>query len=319
MEGPHITHADIRSFAEDKVNLSKDGVREYRDQVNNLRDELARHIAGTPGFGLVKMLHAGSVAKGTALSTINDLDVAVYVKKEEAPDEKSIIEWMRRLLIEAYPQKDPVDFTSSPHCVKIHFRTTGLNVDVVPIIHEGGDDDYGHLVDKDDGRRLRTNVKLHLEFIRKRKDTSPHFAQVVRLLKWWAKQLKDKNPEFKCKSFLIELLVARMLDSGTDLSDYPKAMEEFFNWMSRTGLEDRVAFDDYCPADKIPRSGDVIEVLDPVNPRNNVTDRYFTNHRDALIRAAEDASDAIREARYSSTKDRAVERWRVVLGPSFRG
>ena len=316
----HVGHADIRSFAEDKVDLRSDHVSKYRDQVDNLRDELARHIADTPGFGLVKMLHAGSVAKGTALSNINDLDVAVYVKKEEAPvAEQDLVGWTRDLLVEAYPTKDPGDIESCRRCVRIHFRTSGLDVDVVPIIHEGGDDDYGHLVDKQDGGIVRTNVKLHLEFIRKRKAASPHFAPVVRLAKWWARQQKEQDPEFKCKSFLIELLVARMADSGADLGDYEAALEEFFNWTVRTGLETRVAFEDYSPAGGLPRSGDAIEVLDPVNPDNNVARLYSEDDRDALVRASQDASDAIREARYSTTKGRAVERWQAVLGPSFRG
>ncbi|MGW0103556.1 hypothetical protein, partial [Nocardia sp. NPDC003354] len=58
-----------------------------RQQVNTLRDKLTSHIAENPGFSLVKMLHAGSVAKGTALRTVNDFDVAVYVRNDEAPEQ----------------------------------------------------------------------------------------------------------------------------------------------------------------------------------------------------------------------------------------
>ena len=64
MRDPIITHADILSFAEARVNLPSESKRRHREQVNNLREELERHIADNPGFGLVKMLHAGSVAKG---------------------------------------------------------------------------------------------------------------------------------------------------------------------------------------------------------------------------------------------------------------
>lgn len=38
---------------------------------------LEKKIEEDPDYALVKMLHAGSVAKGTALKTVNDLDVAV--------------------------------------------------------------------------------------------------------------------------------------------------------------------------------------------------------------------------------------------------
>ena len=317
-----ITHAEILSFAEARVNLPSDSKRQYREQVNNLRKELERHIADNPGFGLVKMLHAGSVAKGTALYTVNDLDVAVYVTVDQTlVDERRVVSWMGERLREAYPNKDPNDFdTRSPHCVKIHFRVSGLDVDVVPVIYEGDENDYGYLIDKDTGEELLTSVPRHLEFIHKRKvANSEHFAQVVRLVKWWARQRKEENSAFKCKSFLLELLVAHLADSGMKLNDYPQALKQFFNYIVTTGLEKRVAFGDYYSASTLPDpTGASIEVFDPVNAENNVTNRYSVDDRNALVEAAGEAADAIREAFYATTKERAVESWQVVLGSSFR-
>ena len=321
MRDPFVTHTDILSFAEAQVNLPSDSKSKYRKQVNNLREGLARHIADYPGFGLVKMLHAGSVAKGTALSTINDLDAAVYVKRDQTPvDEKEVVPWVGERLREVYPQKDPSDIdTGSPHSVRIHFRTSGLDVDVVPVLYEGDEHDRGYLIDKYTGERLLTSIKLHLEFIRRRKESNPiHFAQVVRLVKWWANLRKDENPAFKCKSFLLELLVAHLADSGMELKNYPQALEQFFSYIVKTGLEERVAFDDYYSIDTLPNStGNAIEVFDPVNAENNVTGRYSVSDRDALVEAAEEAADAIQEASYSTTRKRAVESWQIVLGPSF--
>ena len=320
MEEPLVAHADVRAFAEDHVNLPADYARRYRAQVESLKTGLEAHIADKPGFGLVKMLNAGSVAKGTALRSINDLDVAVYVKKDGAPaKEKDLVDWIRELLIEVYPSKSAGDFESRERCVRINFRQSGLDVDVVPIIHDGGKGDSGYLVDKHTGERTYTDVNCHLRFIRVRKGRDPNFAQVVRLAKWWAKQRKDENPEFKCKSFMVELMVARMVDAKAQLGDYPSALEQFFSWMARTGLEEQVAFADNYQTAGLPRSKDPISVLDPVNPDNNVASRYSIGDREALVGAAQDAADAIREAYYSSTKSRAVERWQAVLGPSFRG
>ena len=317
MEGPLVTHADMRAFAEDHVNLPADHARRYRAQVETLKKGLEDHIADKPGFGLVKMLNAGSVAKGTALRNINDLDVAVYVKKDGAPArEEDLVDWMRELLIEVYPLKSAEDFESLERCVRINFRQSGLGVDVVPIIHDGGKGDSGYLVDKHTGEKTYTDVKYHLKFIRDLKGRDPNFAQVVRLVKWWAKQRKDEDSEFKCKSFMVELLVARMVDAKAKLSDYPSALRQFFSWMARTGLEEQVAFNGQTGG---LRSKDPISVLDPVNPDNNVASRYSISDREALVRAAQDAASAIREAYYSSTKRRAVERWQAVLGPSFRG
>ena len=295
---PFVSHADVLAFAERRVNLPPDSVREYKDQVGHLRECLAQIISGNLGFDLVKILYAGSVAKGTALSTINDLDVAVYLEKSQVPvDEKDAVKWTAERLREAYPQKQPGDVECHDHCARIAFKGTGLDVDVVPIIYERKDD-WGHLVDKDTGEKLRTNVRLHLDFIRKRKGQNPHFAQIVRLAKWWAKQRKDEDPGFKCKSFLLELLAARMSDSGSELGDYALALEEFFSYIVKTGLEERVAFHDYYPAEAVPSSaGAAVEVLDPVNPHNNVTGGYSAGHRDALVEAAEEASMTTNAAR----------------------
>ncbi len=59
---PEIEHHDLVLFADQKVNLKKDEVDDQRAQVNRLRDRIEAKIAVTPGYGLVKSLHAGSVA-----------------------------------------------------------------------------------------------------------------------------------------------------------------------------------------------------------------------------------------------------------------
>lgn len=319
----HITHVYVARFAADRVNLPADLAKEYREQVNRLLERLATHIAQNPGFALVKMLHAGSVAKGTALRTINDLDVAVYVKKEEAPiRDEELVPWLAERLREANPNMKPEQFdVSQPHCVKVRFRGSGLDVDVVPVLYEGAENDIGYLIDKNTGERLRTSIPLHLQFIRARKSAHPdHYAQVVRLIKWWASHRKAENAAFKCKSFMVELLVAYWADRDGIMSDYPRAMEAIFSHMVKTGLEERIAFTDYYPASRLPRpTGAAIELFDPVNPSNNVAEKYTAADRDVLVRAAEGAADAISEAYYATTKARAVECWQIVLGPAFQG
>ncbi len=323
MPNPIITHTDIAEFSESHVNLPSDLATLYREQVNRLRKRLEKHIAENPGFAVVKMLHAGSVAKGTALRSINDLDVAIYVSKEATPTrEEDLVPWIGQRLREAYSKLSPdqIDDTQ-PHCVTIHFEKPDLDIDVVPVLYEGEANDIGYLVSRHTGERILTSIPLHLDFIRKRKGVCPvDYAQIVRLLKWWAVQQKELDPEFKCKSFLLELITAHLLDGGEELSDYPGALDHVFTYMVRSGLEERIAFTDYYPKSKLPGpTGNAIEIFDPVNPENNITDKYETEDRERLVFAAEKAADAISEARYSTTKSRAVERWQEVLGPSFRG
>jgi hypothetical protein len=318
---PIITHDDLVGFAARAVNLPREVAQSHRDQVNTLRERLELHIDENPGFSLVKMLHAGSVAKGTALGTVNDLDVAVYVRKDDAPTgEAELVGWMAERLREAYGKLINADqIQPGTNCVTITFVGSGLSVDVVPVLYEGDPDDRGYLIAKDTGDRLLTSVRLHLRFIRARKHAHPDdYAQVVRFVKWWARQRKLAAPAFKCKSFMVELLVAHLADQGLDLTSYPQALEEVFGYIVKTGLAERIAFTDYYPAAKLPGpTGAAIDIVDPVNPANNIAYRYSTAERDRIVEAADGALGAITEARYATTKAQAVACWQVVLGPSF--
>ena len=53
--------------------------------------------------------------------------------------------------------------------------------------------------------------------------------------------------------------------------------------------------------------------------QNNVAADYSDNDRQKIVSAAQDALEAISEARYATTRGRAIQRWQDVLGPSFRG
>ena len=74
MHEPYIQHSEVNSFALQKVNVPHDILLEYRAQVTYLRETLTKYIQDHPHYDLVKVLHSGSAAKGTALKTLNDMD-----------------------------------------------------------------------------------------------------------------------------------------------------------------------------------------------------------------------------------------------------
>ena len=321
---PHITHDTLASYAVQRVNLPSADAQKYRKQVRNLRDQLEKKIAADQDYGLVKMLHSGSVRKGTALKTTSDMDVAVYVKADAAPtgSDGDLIPWMKERLKEAFSQLNDNQFEEQDHCVTLTFVGSGLSVDAVPVIYEGQPDNLGYLVNKNTGDRLLTSVSRHIEFIKARKDKHPEdFAQVVRLTKWWVKEMKRKHGDnFRFKSFMVELILAHLSDKGQKFDDYVAALEAFFDYVLDTELKDRVAFTDFYAASKLPASnGAVIEIFDPVNADNNVAQRYTETHRKLIVDAAEQAADAIAEAHYSDTKSRAINLWQTVLGSTFKG
>ncbi|MGH3280534.1 MAG: CBASS oligonucleotide cyclase [Trebonia sp.] len=318
---PQVTHRDLVSFADDKVNLKKSEVDDQRAQVNRLRDRIEIKIATTPGYGFVKALHAGSVAKGTALRNANDRDLAVYVKAEQAPEETpKLVNWVRDLVVDAYPAMREDQIVATTNCVNVRFAGSGLDVDVVPVLYEGEPNDVGCLVSKDDGTKLHTSVRQHLDFIRGRKKTYPKdLAQLIRFTKWWARQQQRRDGEFKCKSFMLELLWVHLADGGLELGDYTLALERFFAFIANGGLDGQIAFTDFHPASELPARGSApIQILDPVNFGNNVAEHYEAAHRDRLVAAAQDAFDAISTAYYEPIGGQAVELWQDVLGTSFK-
>jgi tRNA nucleotidyltransferase (CCA-adding enzyme) len=267
-------------------------------------------------------LHSGSVAKGTALRSVNDLDVAVYVKAGSAPaDDNELQPWLADRLREANPNMNADQFEPQDHCVKVHFKGSGLDVDVVPVIYEGAENDCGFLVRKNSGERVMTSVTLHLKFMRDRKAKyGEDFKQLVRLIKWWKKMVLRNDSDFRFKSFMIELICAHLADSGVALGDYPNAMSEFFTYVVKTELCERIVFTDNYAASAVPAStGAAIEVIDPVNAENNVAKNYYNSDRKKIVDAAHAALDALGEAAFATTRGEAIECWQDVLGPSFKG
>ncbi|HTW09942.1 MAG TPA: CBASS oligonucleotide cyclase [Acidimicrobiales bacterium] len=317
-----IGHPQVNSFCMSRVNLPKDIADKHRAQVKRLRERLEKKIDDDPSFDLVKMLHAGSVAKGTALRTVNDLDVAVYVKAGSAPkDDSDLQPWLADRLREANPNMGNDQFIPQEHCVKVSFRGSGLDVDMVPVLYEGDAADCGYLVRKNSGERVMTSIPRHLEFIRARKTKyGDDFKQLVRLVKWWRNVEAKADADFRFKSFMIELLWARLADNGVILCDYPSALEAFFTYLVKSELRERIFFTDYYRSSQLPGpTGNPIEVFDPVNPENNVAINYTTKGRSQIVSAAGRALDALGEARYAVTKGDEIDCWQDVLGPSFQG
>lgn len=316
----HVDHTDIVRFAQEKVNLPKDKADEYRAQARRLREKLDSYLAEHPSFSLRKMLLSGSLAKGTALRSLNDIDVACYIEGANAPsDVPALLTYLAERLRSAYPNFSPDQVKPQTYSVTVSFRGTGLDVDVVPILYSGDANWYGNLVSQEDGSFLRTCIPRHLEFIRKRKQAHDgDFAQVVRLIKQWARLMKAERAGFRLKSFMIELILAKLSDQGLSFADYPEALQHFFTYVARSNLRERVVFTDYYSASKVAALSDRVQIVDPVNEINNVSRLYTTANADLIIDAALEAGDAIDAALAAPTKQETVTYWRKVFGPSFQ-
>jgi hypothetical protein len=315
----HVGHDEIATFAQDKVNLPKDKADEYRAQARRLKEKLEGYLSEHPDFTLKKMRLSGSLAKGTALRSLNDIDVSCYISGADAPkDVQALLDYLAERLRRAFPNFSPDQVQPQTYSVRVSFRGSGLDVDVVPILYDDDPLWYGNLVSQDDGSFLKTSIPLHLEFAAKRKRTQEkHFAQVVRLVKFWAKRAKQDREGFRFKSFMVEMILAKLCDDGMDFSDYPEALQHFFTYVARTNFRERIVFTDYYKAQSVPSFSDVVQIIDPVSAANNVANLYTAANADAIVDAAIDAGDAVDAALAAPNKELTVAYWQKVFGSSF--
>ncbi len=321
MTREHIGHSELVQFAQDRVNLPQDKANEYRAQARRLREKLKSYLDEHPDFVLRKMIISGSLAKGTALRSLNDIDVACYIDGANAPEDvPKLLEYLVERLREAFPNFSPDQIVPQTYSVCVSFKGSGLDVDIVPILYYGDPDWYGNLVDQNDGSFLKTSIPLHLEFARKRKDAQKiHFAQVVRLVKFWVKNIKQEKEDFRFKSFMVEMILAKLCDKGLDLSDYPEALQHFFTYIAESDMRELIVFDDYYSLSKVGQFNGPVRIIDPVNELNNVGDLYTSSNADAIVDAALDAGDAIDAALSAPTKQLSVYYWQKLFGHSFQG
>ncbi|MBD77339.1 MAG: nucleotidyltransferase [Crocinitomicaceae bacterium] len=320
MAREHVNHKDIARFALDKVNLPKTKADEYRGQARRVKEKLENYLSEHPDFSLRKIILSGSLAKGTSLKSLNDIDMACYVSGPDVPREiGKLLDYITERLRTAFPNFSPDQVQPKTYCVTVSFKGTGLDIDVVPILYDDDPDWYGNLVSQDDGSLLETCIPRHLEFIRTRKQKqNQHFAQVIRLAKYWVRNMKTERSGFRFKSFMVELIMAKLLDEGKGFSDYPEALQHFFTYVAESNLEELVYFTDYYSKSKIPIHTERIKIIDPVNEKNNAAMLYTRQQAEAIVDAALDAGDAIDAALAATTKQDTVYYWQKVFGPTFQ-
>jgi len=333
MPDKFVDHEVLVAFARDKVNVPADEAADRRRQVGHLRTRLESYIGAHPSYDLVKMRAAGSTAKHTATRRRpgrgSDADLAAYVRATGvggiACDERDLLDWLRERCIEVYgATKDAKDFVVSEHAVGITLHGSGLKIDVVPVLYEGAPDDQGYLVTRQ-GDRVLTSVTQHITFIQTRRNkVGPAYRELIRLLKAWIAQAKHEDDQLRCKSFMIELIVAHLCDNGWHgeplaLDDYPRAFEQVLAYVVSTELRVPIVFTDFYPTTAVKATTDPIQIWDPVNPANNVARSYTELHRQRLVKTAQIALENVAWATQSHTKGDANDAWRSLFGPGFQG
>ncbi len=158
---------------------------------------------------------------------------------------------------------------------------------------------------------IKTSIEGQLEFIKKRKNADPRYRNMVRLLKKW----RNESELEKLRSFMIELILAHVLDAQGPAQSFESGIQRFFLYLAQSKLQSPISFPEHGKITQFPKAAVVI--LDPVNKDNNVGVRLADEERQEIVAAAETALNTIETAIWSGTKGETLDLWKEVMGRSF--
>lgn len=186
--------------------------------------------------------YSGSYAKGTAIRGRTDVDIFISLKSDTTNTLKEIFDGLHGWLAKnGYPY-------ARKQNVSVHVVHNGVEVDLVPAVHLGGNtDDHWLYVNKANRERTKTNVDTHIHYVR----DSGRINEII-LTKIWR---KNHNLDFP--SFYLELAVIEALK------------------YKRSGLADHfLAVLDYLSNEFVSA-----RFVDPANTNNIISDDLTDNEK----------------------------------------
>jgi hypothetical protein len=309
-----LSNTQLRYYDSNVLRLPADKRKEYHAQVDRLITELCKSVRDKTEIKITKVVKAGSFAKYTILRKTADdrvdVDVVFYISGRNADQEtlNSLNDTIYDLLTKIYPTKSVEDFEIQRKAATVTFVGTGLSVDIVPVIEDPNQANYGWQYDIHDGSKIQTCAPCQIKFVRDRKDQDKDFRTLVRMAKRWRTHAELKP----LKSFTIELIMANMLDSQGADGTIEQRFRNFLLYLAQSELKDEIRF----PENVAPFGtfSDPVIILDPVYSQNNVASRISEAERKEIVAAAGDAWEAANFA--SAENDNNV--WKEIFGPRFK-
>jgi|SRR5882724_11509993 len=311
-----LNDSQIGVFVSKVLHLGPGKRKEYIDQVNNLIAELTKKITGDSSFKVKGFKKTGSLIKGTVLKPKGDYgvdaDIAVFLDLSEAEkdDVDELHNVILKLLKAVYPTKASEDFRVQPRTLGIHFRVSGLDIDLVPVIPIPKEPGYGWQPSSQKGDPVKTSIQGQLDFIKNRKDADSRFRTLVRLLKKW----RNERELDRLRSFAIELIVAHLYDRDGAITSLETGLQRFLLYIAQSELKTPITF---AELGTVTLPNDPVVILDPVNKDNNVTARLTDAERLEIVGAAKTAWETIEAASWKDAKGETLDHWKEVMGRSF--
>lgn len=312
-----LSDGEINDYIRRVLFFGPEEKKKYESQILFLKETLTRVINENTNLGVSKINQAGSWRKGTALKPIAgqdiDIDLIVYLNVAEAghKDVASMHAMIVALLRKAYPTKSDDDFKPNPKTVGIKFHTSGLLVDLVPVIPVKQPVGYVWQPEVGGGGTFLSSPSGQLDFVRDHKQTDPRYTQVVRLGKRWR-----NYAELDLSSFAVELICAHLNERFGPPDTIEYGFLRFLMFIVQSGLCDPITFPGAIRG--VPR-GDrsAVRIYDPTNNENNVTGRMSESQRAEVVSSAHAALQSINHAMSVTRKGDTEALWKSVLGPQF--
>lgn len=314
-----LTDQQLNFYVNNVIAFGSEDKKKYQDQIDHLKATLTNAIHASSALRVTKINQAGSWRKGTALRPrdgVNiDIDLVVYVDISEAKpsDVATLHAVIVDLLCAAYPSKQRSDFKPSKKTVGIEFRTSGLKVDLVPVVPVKDPDGFVWQPEVGGTGAFLTSPPGQLEFIRALKERDPRYASVVRLMKRW-RNVAELSDELS--SFTIELIAAHVVERQGVPPRLEEGLLRVLAYIAQSQLQSTISFRGAIRS--LPSASGGVRIFDPTNNENNVTGRMSDADRKAVVARAIKALETLNYAQAIARTGDTLECWKDVFGPSFK-
>jgi hypothetical protein len=314
-------------FFVDKIKLQSENIKKYRDQIDNLKSKLEDKIRNDQNTGLkvTKFLLAGSWKKRTILKASGDnpidIDLVLFVGGDEniQNDLEKVHDYIVKYLQEIYPQKDikrDVDAKGNTKSITIRFSSSGLEVDIVPVVPINKPEKYVWQPQRGGGGKYITSVENHLAFSLQKRQNNPSYTAIVRMLKYWKnyKELKPTDMEGGISSFAIELIVAYLDENYGIETNIEEAIIRFFQFLSGSNFPN-IKFPHAI--NSIPYYVTPLYIADDTNNENNAAKKIDQSKWSEIVEEAEKAFDTLNYAQSIRTEGATIDEWKTIFSPTF--
>lgn len=308
-----LSDKQLGTYVSEKLALPGDERNEYRGQVNRLLEKLQAVLATDGSYKIVRFRRAGSLEKGTSnrprAGKPADADVGVYFAVDDPTDFDiaALQRLIKELLAAAYPQKSRDDFEEGGRTFGVAFKSSGLEVDLVPIVALDAAADYGLQYSRA-GACVKTSITAHIDHYRDYAGRDPLLSLLLRLVKRWRYWQELAG----IQSFHLELILSYLVDRDGPAVGIEEGLRRFFLFVARD-LGGGVAFDG---ADASTFNEPVV-IVDPANAENNVAARIESSERDAFVGATKDALATITVAQGLPGNGETEKAWKELFGENF--